>query len=185
MQSDHINLTKTFFISNLWMTLALIVMSPLIVRAESSYSFACNSIKNSKKVVPTTMILFANGTSTPLIRWESNFISNPKQQCEQVSKRFDDFSKLGKLHFLKFANNRKTGQTMICGLSRSNKDRSCDESNKLFELSNAIKDPKQVLNGLRNGLVIDKKDGILQSSDDDQLVDLAASIDQDRIKQDR
>ena len=185
MQSDNINSTRIFLISNLWMTLALIVMSPLIVRAESSYSFACNSIKNSKKVVPTTMILFANGTSAPLIRWESNFISNPKQECEQVSKRFDDFSRLGKLHFLKFANNRKTGQTMICGLSRSNKDRSCDESNKLFELSNAIKDPKQVLNGLKLVLVRDTEGGIQQSSDDSQLVELAASIDQDRIKQDR
>ena len=146
---------------------------------------ACNSIKNSKKVVPTTMILFANGTSTPLIRWESNFIRNPKRECEDVSKKFDDFSRLGKLHFLRFANNQETGGTMICGLSRSDKDRSCNESNKLFDLSNAIKDPKQVINGLKLVLVRDTEGGIQQSSDDSQLVDLTASIDRDRIKQDR
>ena len=185
MQSDNINSTKLFLISNLCVTLALIVMSPLIVRAESSYSFVCNSIKNSKKVVPTTVILFANGTSTPLIRWESNFIRNPKRECEDVSKKFDDFSRLGKLHFLRFSYNRKTGGTMICGLSRSDKDRSCDKSNKLFDLSNAIKDPKEVLNGLLHIVRGDTKDSIKQSSDDSQLVDLTASIDEDRIKQDR
>jgi Circadian oscillating protein COP23 len=181
MQSDNINLAKIFFISNLCMTSAFIAMSQLVVRAEHSYSFACNSIKNAKKVVPTTMILFSNGTSKPIIHWESNFIRNPKQQCEEVSKRFDDFSRLGNLHFLKFAEDRKTGVTMICGLSRSNKDRSCDRSNKLFELSKAIKDPKIVLNGLRNSLVIDDKSAILQGSDDTQVVDLAASIEKSQL----
>jgi Circadian oscillating protein COP23 len=177
MQSDNINVSKVFVISNLCITLAFIAMSQLVVRAEHSYSFACNSIKNSKKVVPTTMILFSNGTSKPLISWESNFIRNPKQQCEQVSKRFDDFSRLGNLHILKFAKDRKNGQTVICGLSRSNKDRSCDESNKLFELSKAMNDPKKALNGIRNSLVMIDKGAIFQGSDDTQIVDLAASID--------
>lgn len=181
MQSDNINLAKIFFVANLCMTSAFVAMFPLIVRAEHSYSFACNSIKNSKKVVPTTMILFANGTSKPLIHWESDFIRNPKQQCEEVSKRFDDFSRLGNLHFLKFAENRKTGVTIICGLSRSNKDRSCDDSNKLFELSKAIKDPKKVLNGLRNSLVIDDKGDIVQGSGDEQIIDLAASIEKSQL----
>ena len=181
MQSYNLNLAKVFVISNMCMTFAFMAMSQLVVRAENSYSFACNSIKSGKRVVPTTMILFSNGISKPLISWESNFIRNPKQQCEQVSKRFDDFSRLGNLHFLKFANDRKTGQIIICGLSRSNKDRSCDLSNKLFELSKAIKDPKIVLNGLRNSLVIDDKGGIPQSSDDTQLVDLAASIEKSQL----
>jgi Circadian oscillating protein COP23 len=181
MQSDNINLAKVFVISNLCMTLAFIAMSQLVVRAENSYSFACNSIKNGKKVIPTTMILFSNGTSKPLISWESNFIRKPKQQCETVSKRFEDFSRLGNLHFLKFANDRKTGQTIICGLSRSNKDRSCNDSNKLFELSKAIKDPKLVINGLRTSLVISSDGGIIQGSGDEQIIDLAASIEKSQL----
>jgi Circadian oscillating protein COP23 len=181
MQSDNVNLAKVFVISNLCMTLAFIVMSQLVVRAERSYSFACNTVKNDKKVVPTTMILFANGTSKPLISWESNFIRNPKQQCEEVSKRFDDFSRLGNLHFLKFASDRKTGRTMICGLSKSNKDRSCDRSNKLFELSSAMNDPKKVLNGIRSSLVMVGKGAIYQGSDNTQVVDLAASIEQSQL----
>jgi hypothetical protein len=181
MQSYNINLAKVFVISNLCMTLTFIAMSQLVVRAEHSYSFACNSIKNGKKVIPTTMILFSNGTSKPLISWESNFIRKPKQQCEQVSKRFEDFSRLGNLHFLKFANDRKTGGTIICGLSRSNKDRSCDESNKLFELSKAMNDPKKVLTGIRNSLVMVGDNSIPQSSDDSQIIDLAASIEQSQL----
>ena len=181
MQSDNLNLAKVFVISNLCMTFAFIAMSQLIVRAENSYSFACNSIKSGKRVIPTTMILFSNGTSKPLISWESNLIRNPKQQCEQVSKRFDDFSRLGNLHFLKFANDRKTGGTIICGLSRSNKDLSCDESNKLFELSKAMNDPRKVLNGIRNSLVMVDKGAIFQGSDDTQTVDLAASIEKSQL----
>lgn len=181
MQSYNINLAKVFVISNLCMILAFIAMSQLIVRAENSYDFACNSIKSGKKVIPTTMILFSNGTSRPLISWESSFIRDPKQQCEQVSKRFDDFSRRGNLRFLKFANDRKTGGTIICGLSRSNKDRSCDDSNKLFELSKAMNDPKKALNGIRNSLVMVDKGAIFQGSDDTQIVDLAASIEQSQL----
>ena len=182
MQSYNLNLAKVFVISNLCMTLALIAMSQLVVRAENSYSFACNSIKNGKRVVPTTMILFSNGTSKPLISWESNFIRNPKQQCEQVSKRFEDFSKSGNLHFLKFANDRRTGETIICGLSRSNKDRSCNETNKLFQLSKVIKDPKQVLNGFRGRLIgPESAPPMPQGSDDAQIIDLTASIEKSQL----
>jgi Circadian oscillating protein COP23 len=181
MQSDNINLAKIFFVSNLCMTSAFVAMSQSIVRAEHSYSFACNSSRNSKKLIPTTTILFSNGTSAPLIRWESDFIRNPKQQCEEVSKKFNDFSRLGNLHFLKFTTDRKTGKTIICGLSKSNKDRSCDDSNKLFELSKAIKDPKLVLNGLRTSLVISSDGGIIQGSGDEQIIDLAASIEKSQL----
>jgi Circadian oscillating protein COP23 len=180
MRSYNLNSAKVFVI-NLCVTLASILMSQLVVQAENSYSFACNSIKSGKRVIPTTMILFSNGTSRPLIRWESNFHPKPKQQCEQVSKRFDDFSRQGNLHFLKFANDSKTGGTIICGLSRTNKDRSCDESSKLFELSRAMNDPKKALNGIRNSLVMIDKGAIFQGSDDTQIVDLAASIEQSQL----
>ena len=180
MRSCNLNSAKVFVI-NLCMTLAFILMSQLVVQAENSYSFACNSIKNGKRVIPTTMILFSNGTSRPLIRWESNFHPNPKQQCEQVSKRFDDFSQRGDLRLLKFANDRKTGQTMICGLSMRNKDRSCNDSNKLFDLSKAMDDPRKVLNGIRNSLVMVGDNSIPQGSDDTLTVDLAASIEQSQL----
>jgi Circadian oscillating protein COP23 len=180
MQSYNLDRAKVFVI-NLCMTLAFIAMFQLVVRAENSYSFACNSIKSGKRVIPTTMILFSNGTSKPLISWESNFIRNPKQQCEQVSKRFDDFSRRGDLRFLKFAKDRKNGQTVICGLSMSNKDRSCDDSNKLFELSRAMNDPKKVLTGIRNSLVMVGDNSIPQTSDDSQIIDFAASIEQSQL----
>ena len=114
----------------------------------------------------------------PLIRWESDFVNNPQQRCVEVSKKFDDFSKRGNLHFLKFTTYKTTNRTIICGLSKQDRDRACDESNKLFELSKAIKDPKKVLSGLRNSLVTIDSDGIFQNSDDDytKIVDLQASI---------
>ena len=180
MQSYPINLIKIFFISNLYTISALIVMPQSAVRSEHSYSFACNSIRSSKKIIPipTTVILFSNRTSAPLIRWESEWISNPQQRCVEVSKKFDDFSKRGNLHFLKFTTDKRTNRTIICGLSKQDRDRSCDESNKLFELSKAIKDPKKVLSGLRNSLVTIDGGDIYQNSDDEytQIVDLQASI---------
>jgi Circadian oscillating protein COP23 len=188
MQFYSNNLTKIFFVSSLCINLAVTAMIQSAVRAEHSYSFACNSIKNSKKIVPTTVILFSNRSSAPLIRWESEFIINPQQQCVEVSKKFDDFSKRGSLHFLKFTTNKKTGKTTICGLSKQQQDRSCDRSNQLFELSKAMKDPKQVLIGLRNSLVkIDSDNSILQNADDEytQIIDLSSSIDRlvDRQRQ--
>lgn len=178
MQSHPVNLIKIFFISNLYTILALIVISQSAVRSEHSYSFACNSIKSSKKLIPTTVILFSNRTSAPLIRWESDWINNHQQRCTEVSKKFDDFSKRGNLHFLKFTTDKRTNRTIICGLSKQDRDRSCDESNKLFELSKAIKDPKKVLSGLRNSLVTIDGGDIYQNSDDEytQIVDLQASI---------
>jgi Circadian oscillating protein COP23 len=181
MQSHPVNLIKIFFISNLYTISTLIAIPQSAVRAEHSYSFACNSIKSSKTVIPTTVILFSNRTFRPLIRWESNWINNPQQRCTEVSKKFDDFSKRGSLHFLKFTTDKRTNRTIICGLSKQDRDRSCDESNKLFELSKAIKDPKKVLSGLRHNLVtIDIDGGIYQNSDDEytQIVDLQASIEQ-------
>ena len=180
MQSHPVNLIKIFFISNLYTILVLVVMPQSAMRAEHSYSFACNSIKSYKKVIPTTVILFSNRTSAPLIRWESEWISNPQQQCVEVSKKFDDFSKRGNLQVLKFTTDRRTNRTIICGLSKQERDRACDESNKLFELSKAIKDPKKVLSGLRNSLVTIDGDGIFQNSDEEytQIVDLQASIEQ-------
>jgi Circadian oscillating protein COP23 len=181
MQPHSINLIKIFFIAHLSAISALIVIPQSAVRSEHSYSFACNSIKSSRKVIPTTVILFSNRTSSPLIRWESGLISNPQQRCLEVSRKFDDFSRRGKLHFLNFTTNKKSNRTIICGLSKQDRDRACDDSNKLFELSKAIKDPQQVLNGLRHNLVtIDSDGGILQNSDDEytQIVDLQASIEQ-------
>ena len=181
MQFHPVNLIKMFFISNLCTLSVLVVMPQSAVRSEHSYSFACNSIRSSKKNIYTTVILFSNRTSAPLIRWESGFIINPQQRCIEVSKKFDDFSRRGNLHFLKFTTDKRTNRTIICGLSKQDRDRACDESNKLFELSKAIKDPKKVLNGLRHNLVtIDGDSGILQNSDDEytQIVDLQASIEQ-------
>lgn len=179
MQFYPVNLIKILFISNLCTISVLVVMPQSAVRSEHSYSFACNSIKSSKKVIPTTVILFSNRTSMPLIRWESDFVNNPQQRCVEVSKKFDDFSKRGNLHFLKFTTYKTTNRTIICGLSKQDRDRACDESNKLFELSKASKDPKKVLNGLRHNLVtIDGDGGIYQNSDDEytKIVDLQASI---------
>jgi Circadian oscillating protein COP23 len=180
MRSYNLNRAKVFVI-NLCMTLAFIAMFQLVVRAENSYSFACNSVKNGKRVVPTTMILFSNGKSKPLIRWESNPFPKSKQQCEEVSKRFDDFSRRGDLRFLKFANG-ENGKPMICGLSRANKDRSCDQGNKLFNLSKAMNnDPRKVLTGIRNSLVMVDGGSITQGSEITQIVDLAASIEQSQL----
>jgi Circadian oscillating protein COP23 len=180
MRSYNLNRAKIFVIT-LCMTLAFIAMFQLVVRAENSYSFACNSVKNGKRVIPTTMILFSNGTSKPLIRWESNFHPDPKRQCEQVSKRFDDFSRRGDLRFLKFANGENS-KPMICGLSRANKDRPCDATNELFKLSKAMNNPRKVLTGIRNSLVM-LDDSITQGSEITQIVDLAASIEQSQLDQ--
>jgi Circadian oscillating protein COP23 len=179
MQLHPVNLIKIFFISNLCTISVLVVMSQSAVQSEHSYSFACNSIRSSKKIIPTTVILFANRTFAPLIRWESEWINNPQQRCVEVSKKFDDFSKRGNLQVLKFTTDKRTSRTIICGLSRQDWERACNESNKLFELSKAIKNPKQVLNALRHNLVtIDIDGGIFQNSDEEytQIIDLQASI---------
>lgn len=178
MQSHPVNLIKIFFISNLYTISALIVIPQSAVRSEHSYSFACNNIRSSKTVIPTTVILFSNRTFAPLIRWESEWIKNHQQRCIEVSKKFDDFSKRGNLHFLKFTTDKRTNRTIICGLSKQDRDRSCDESNKLFELSKAIKDPKKVLSGLQDSLVTIGGKDIFQSSNDEgtKIVDLQASI---------
>ncbi len=184
MQSHPVNLALIFLISNLSMTSAFMAIPQSSVRADHTYKFRCNERMNSKgKVIPVTEMLYRNGKNLPLIWWESNSILNPKQKCVEVSKKFSDFSRLGNLRVLKFTIHKTTlpAITIICGLSRSNKDQPCDESNKLFEMSEAMKDPKQVLSGLkRNMVMIDNDGGIFQNSDDEytQIIDFEASIEQ-------
>jgi hypothetical protein len=188
MQSRPANLVLIFLISNLCTLSAFMVITQSIVRAEQTYKFRCNERMNSKgKVIPITEMLFPNQKILPLIRWESDFNANPKAMCDKVSTRFNYLSIHGNLHFLKFTTDKRTEKTIICGLSLKNKDRPCDESNKLFEMSKMkgdsriIKDPKQILSGLKNNMVtIDVDGGIFQNSDDEytQIVDLEASIEQ-------
>jgi Circadian oscillating protein COP23 len=179
MQSHPVNLIKIFFLSNLCMASAFMAIPQSPVRADRSYSFACNSVGNFRKTIPVTMILFSNGTSLKLIRWESEFITNPEQKCKEVSKKFNILLRDGNLQVLKFTTDKITRRTIICGLSRQNKDRPCDANNKLFELSKMSQDPKKVLNGLVHNMVtIDNDGGIFQNSDDEdtQIIDFEASI---------
>ncbi len=181
MQSHPVNLALIFLISNLSMTSAFMAIPQSSVRADRSYSFACNSVGSFRKTIPVTMILFQNGTSLKLIRWESDPISNSERMCKEVSKKFDYFSSHGNLQVLKFVTDKVTHRTIVCGLSRQNKDRPCDESNKLFELSKASKAPKEVLSGLAHNMVtLDNDGGIFQNSDNEdiQIVDFEASIEQ-------
>jgi Circadian oscillating protein COP23 len=181
MQSRIVDLALLFFISNLCMTSAFMAINQSAVRAEHTYKFKCNLMNSKGKIIPVTEILYSNGKNLRLIRWESKFISNPKQKCEEVSRKFNDFSENGNLQVLKFTTNKTTNRTLICGLSMQRKNFPCDESNKLFEMSKAMKDPKEVLSGLKHSMVtIDDGGGIQQGADneDTQIIDFQASIEQ-------
>ncbi len=75
----------------------LVVSLPAEARARS---FLCTTIGG----VPTTIAATADGRSIPVIRWTSNVFDgagwSPERRCKDVSVRFDNYNRQGKLKFI-------------------------------------------------------------------------------------
>jgi hypothetical protein len=80
MQFYPINLSKTFSISSLWTISIFMAISQSAVKANPAYSFACNHIRISQKLIPITVILLPNGKYSEIIRWDSKMIPDRERE---------------------------------------------------------------------------------------------------------
>jgi Circadian oscillating protein COP23 len=130
--------------------------------------FDCS--RHPKTRIYSTVIKYANGKTSELIRWTPEHIKNPKNTCRQVSDRFQQSWESGKLNYLKTGRSAKTGKSIVCGLADSNT--LCDDRTKIFDLLPSSNNPKTALRSLLQSIYKEGNDPLYQSSDDEIVVDL-------------
>jgi uncharacterized surface protein with fasciclin (FAS1) repeats len=83
--------------------------------------------------LPTTFAVTPRG-NVPIITWYSDYFSSggygPQKRCEQVTSRFENFSKTGKLDYI--TNGTVNGQAVICATGANGG--ACTDENVLFTL---------------------------------------------------
>jgi Circadian oscillating protein COP23 len=167
------NLQKICLISSLLTILSSSNIFESSVEAKPLLVFDCSP--DPKTGIYYTIIKYSSGNSKELIRWKSNIVGNPKKVCHQVTERFQQSWESGKLNYLKTARSNKTGRAMICGLADDNSP--CDDNTKLFDLLPSTT-PKTAVRSLLQNIANITNTPIQQSSDDEIIVDLKASIEQ-------
>jgi hypothetical protein len=179
MQSYSINSDRILIISSLWAISIFTVIFQSAVEAKPTPIFECS--RDTRTRVYSTIIKHDTGRTHEIIQWKSKFILNPKVTCRNAVDRFQTLFDRGDLDFIKIGHSRKTQGTIICGLSAKNKHDSCNENNKLFDLSPRIT-PRTALNGLLQNMVSGSNPPIYQGSDDEIVVNFKVSIEQSQAK---
>jgi Circadian oscillating protein COP23 len=169
--SPNITLPKALLVLNSCVLMNLFGI-PKTVSAEPLLIFDC--YRDPRTLVYSTVYTSRQGKKKALIYWKSNIIGNPKNNCRTVSDQFQAHWSSGKINYMKVGSSRKTGRLIICGLRYGNN--SCNDQAKLFELLPGTI-PEQAVKSLLAGLNDDgKSNPIIQSSDDEIIVDVRKLI---------
>jgi Circadian oscillating protein COP23 len=174
MNLSIVNLQKTPLISSLWTILVLPNISPATAQNRSSLIFECRL--NPKTKISSTYIVYSDGATTELIRWKSKVTRNPRVTCQNASNRFQELWSSGQLNHLKI------NKRLVCGVPTPRTP--CDESTKLFELL-PNSNPKTVASTLLHKISVrdSRKEPIVETSDDEIIIDFREAIKQLHSKQ--
>lgn len=87
-------------------------LAPAAVQAATASRFVCSNVSG----VPTTEALTRDGRRVPVIRWTSRVFSGSgwtsQRRCQEVSARFEQFRRQGRLRYI--TTGRMRGQPVLC-----------------------------------------------------------------------
>jgi hypothetical protein len=116
-----------------------------------------------------TSVLLPSGKSLNLIYWQWKGTDDRRSICDQVSRKFQDFYKTGRLNYIKSGRSKTNGIGIICGTAKASIE--CNERNKLFDVRPYTKPEDSIADDLKKRLRDDGGKPIYQGSDDEIVID--------------